>query len=340
MAPLTSYEIARFKGLKAAQEQHRHLGTILQDRVAIFDVIEDARIWLFFRPLRNLYGAYERQGDAAGIIINSQHPLNLQRFTAAHEYGHHVLGHLVSADDEDHIYRDGNQQLQEVAAQAFAGEFMMPIQLVNYSLSAIGVTGQHSGLVPEQIYQLALQLGVSYSAALTQLAAQKKLSNEMAHRYRGMSPLEIKTIVGGKKPEHSWANVWLFDGSQGGRHIVPQEHDEIHVTLQETPSTGYIWELVDSAPHVLELISDAFEEDVDDGRVGRSGLRHFWFRVRSPGTGRIRLEMRRPWQTEGQMALEFEITLAALKFRTGDLREGITVDQRKSIIDDYRTIGV
>lgn len=311
----------------------------MQDRVAIFDVIEDARIWLFFKPLRNLYGAYERQGDAAGIMVNSQHPLNLQRFTAAHEYGHHVLGHLVSADNEDHIYRDGNQKLQEVAAQAFAGEFMMPIQLVNYSLSTIGVSGQHSKLIPEQIYQLALQLGVSYSAVLTQLVTQKKVSKEMAHRYRRMSPLGIKTSIGGKKPEYSWANVWLFDGSQGGRKIAPQEDDEIHVALQETPSTGYIWELVDSAPHVLELISDAFEEDVD-GRVGQSGQRHFSFRVRSPGTGRIRLEMRRPWQTEGQMAMEFEITLEALKFPTGELEEGITVDQRKSIINDYRTIGV
>ena len=89
---LSAYEGARLTGMTAAQEEHQRLGTTMHERVPVFDVIEDARIWLFFQPMRTLYGAYERHGDAAGIIINSQHPLSLQRFTAGHEYGHHVLG--------------------------------------------------------------------------------------------------------------------------------------------------------------------------------------------------------------------------------------------------------
>lgn len=72
--------------MRAAQEEHRRLGTSMRERIPVFDVIEDSRIWLLFQPMRNLYGAYERHGNAAGIIINSQHPLSLQRFTAGHEY--------------------------------------------------------------------------------------------------------------------------------------------------------------------------------------------------------------------------------------------------------------
>jgi len=336
MPRLTAYEIARLKGLNAAQEEHQRLGTLMHDRVAIFDVIEDAQIWLFFQPLRNLYGAYERQGDVAGIIVNSQHPLTLQRFTAAHEYGHHMLNHIASADDEDRIYRGGNQSMQEVAAQAFAGEFVMPIQLVNYTLRTMGVTGQHPSLTPEQIYQLALELGVSYSAVLTQLVGQHKLSVDVGRRLRRVSPLDIKTGLGGVKPEYSWADVWLLDESQEGRRLTPRLRDEIHVTLPEIPSTGYVWELVEAASNLLELVDDHFKE-AGTGSVGGHGVRHLWFRVKNPGDGRIRLEMRRPWQVDGQLASSFEATLVASAPRTGEVRDGITVDQKQGLIDDFRT---
>jgi Zn-dependent peptidase ImmA (M78 family) len=122
MAALTPYRRAAREGIRAAQREHQRIGTEFTRRVQIFDVIEDERIWLLFQRLRNLYGAYERYDVAAGIIVNSQHPLTLQRYTAAHEYGHHALGHAASADDETRIYRR-SQDPREVAAQAFAGEF-------------------------------------------------------------------------------------------------------------------------------------------------------------------------------------------------------------------------
>jgi hypothetical protein len=247
----------------------------MQERVPVFDVIEDARIWLLFQPMRNLYGAYERHGDAAGIIINSQHPLSLQRFTAGHEYGHHVLGHEASADDEERIYRGDRQSLQEVAAQAFAGEFLMPIQLVNYTLRTMGLAVQHPDLSPSQIYQLALELGVSYTAAVTQLVGQRKLTVDAGRLLRRLSPLEIKTGLAGVKPAHSWADVWLLDEAQEGRQIVARLRDKIHVRLPETPSTGYVWDVVDGAAELAEVVADEFEESDEDGElIGGRGMRH------------------------------------------------------------------
>ena len=197
---LSAYEGARLTGMTAAQEEHQRLGTTMHERVPVFDVIEDARIWLFFQPMRTLYGAYERHGDAAGIIINSQHPLSLQRFTAGHEYGHHVLGHEASADDEERIYRGDRQSMQEVAAQAFAGEFLMPVQLVNYTLRTMGLAGQRPAMTPSQIYQLTLELGVSYAAVVTQLVGQHKLTIDAGRRLRKLSPLDIKIGLAGVNP--------------------------------------------------------------------------------------------------------------------------------------------
>lgn len=339
MPRLTPYEKARLAGAHAAQREHRRIGTNLRWRVPIFEVIEDARIWLFFRPLHNLYGAYMREGDGAGIVINSQHPFSLQRYTAAHEYGHHVLGHAASADDEERIYRRGGQSLHEVSAQSFAGEFLMPVQLVNYTLKTMGITGKRPNPGPRQVYQLALELGVSYGAAVTQLVAQGKLSVEAGQGLRKMSPLEIKTGLAGVRPENSWADVWLLDESQDGREIVARLRDEIHLLLRETPSTGYVWEPVDVAPEILELVDDHFESaDADRGVVGADGLRHLFFRVVGPGAGRIRLERRRPWEASGESVGAFEATLDAMAPLTGDDPEGVTSVQKQGVIDEFRTV--
>jgi len=221
MPTLTPYQRAIRDGIRAAQREHQRLTTDMYGRVAIFDTIEDERIWLIFRRLHSLYGAYKRQGDAAGIIINSHHPLTVQRFTGAHEYGHHVLGHLASADDESHIIRHP-QNLQEVAAQAFAGEFLMPIQLVNYVLRTMGLRGKSLSLTPRQVYEIALELGVSYGAAVTQLVGQHILTVGAGQRLRKQSPLAIKRTLGGVKPLNPWADVYLLDEAQEGRELAPR----------------------------------------------------------------------------------------------------------------------
>lgn len=328
---------ARLEGSRVAAEEHERLGSSMRERIPIFDIIEDARIWLLLKPMQGLYGAYERYHDAAGIIINAHHPMSLQRFTAAHEYGHHLLGHRASADHEEQINGGGSQAMQEIAAQAFAGGFLMPVQLVNYTLRTMGVTAQRPNLSARQIYQLALELGVSYSAAITVLVGQRKISPAAGRQLRRVSPLAIKTGLAGEKPEDSWADVWLLDEAQEGREFIARLRDEIHVTLPETPSSGYAWQVVDQARRVLALVEDRFEPLGDTEQIGTGGFRHLWFRVTAPGAGRIRLEKRRPWQADGQATASFSATLAAIAPLTGDAADGLPDEQKQGVIDDFRT---
>jgi Zn-dependent peptidase ImmA (M78 family)/predicted secreted protein len=330
MPTLTPYQRATRDGLRAAQREHQRLGSDLHQRVEIFDTIENERIWLMFRRLHNLYGAYKRQGNTAGIIINAQHPLTLQRFTGAHEYGHHVLGHLASADDETRITRR-SQDLQEVAAQAFAGEFLMPLQLVNYTLRTMGLSGKGLPLKARQVYEVALELGVSYGAAVTQLVGQHILTVSAGQRLRKESPLALKTSLSGVKPMNPWADVWILDESQEGRALSPRLQDEIHVTLQETPSTGYVWTVTDIPTTAVTLVDDQFEEADDEDVIGSAGRRHLRFRVAEAGEGRIRLEKRRPWQVSGGVAT-FEATVNASRPLTGDSEDGLAEDQRRALL--------
>lgn len=331
MPTLTPYQRATREGIRAAQREHQRLGTDLHRRVDIFDVIEDERIWLLFTRLQNLFGAYKRYDDAAGIVINSQHPLTLQRFTAAHEYGHHVLGHTASADDESRIFRRPHD-LQEVAAQAFAGEFLMPLQLVNYTLRTMGITGNQLSLTARQVYELALELGVSYGAAVTQLVGQHIVPVSVGQKLRKQSPLTLKTAISGSKPLNAWADVWILDESQEGRALTPRLRDEIHVSLEENPTTGYVWTLAEDASAALALITDEFEELSTEEVIGGGGRRHLHFRVARPGNARLRLEKRRPWQQAAAAMATFEATVNALPAVTGESEDGLAEDQKKAIL--------
>jgi len=331
MPPLTPYQRATREGIRAAQHEHQRLGTDLHRRVEIFDVIEDERIWLLFTRLQNLFGAYKRYDDAAGIVINSQHPPTLQRFTAAHEYGHHVLGHTASADDEGRIMRRP-QDLQEVAAQAFAGEFLMPLQLVNYTFRTMGFSGKPLSLTPRQVYEFALELGVSYGAAVTQLVGQHIIGVSTGQRLRKQSPLALKTAISGAKPSNSWADVWILDESQEGRALTPRLRDEIHVSLEENPTTGYVWTLADDASAALSLVMDEYEEQSSDDVIGGGGRRHLHFRVTHPGNARIRLEKRRPWQQAATAVSTFEAIVNALPAVTGESEDGLAEDQKRAIL--------
>jgi predicted secreted protein/Zn-dependent peptidase ImmA (M78 family) len=329
MVALTAYQRAARDGVRAAQREHQRIGTDFRSRIDVFGVIEEARIWLLAQRLGNVYGAYQRYGDAIGIVVNAQHPFTLQRYTAAHEYGHHVLGHDASADDKDLILGQ-TRNLREVAAQAFAGEFLMPLQLVNYTLRMMGIAGKSLHLTARQVYQVALELGASYTAAVTQLVLQHKLASDVGRRLQREQPLAVKTALVGARPEDSRADVWLLDESQEGRELSPRLRDEVHVSLAETPSTGYVWQLVDSTSTVLTLVDDTFE--TADELVGASGTRHLTFRVVRAGSSRIRLEKRRPWQPQTQAQAAFEATANAVTPFTGDAEEGLSVAQKEAVL--------
>ncbi len=208
----------------------------------------------------------------------------------------------------------------------------MPLQLVNYTLRTLGLNGKNPRLTPKNVYQLALEFGVSYSAAVWQLVAQRKLSASEGQRLRRGSPLALKTELAGMKPADSWADVWILDESQEGRDFSPRLRDEIHVVLPETPSSGYVWRLTDDGSPVLAPIQDGFETDND--LVGSTGQRRLSFRVAAPGRAEIRLEKRRPWQGKSAPLATFGAKVNAIPHVTGEGDEGLSDGQKRAVLAD------
>jgi len=83
----------------AAHRAHRDFGIDPRSRVDVFGALRQAGAYVFFSPLKSMYGAYLPSKDSLPVLINSNLPLSTQRYTAAHELGHVFLKHkTVSLD--------------------------------------------------------------------------------------------------------------------------------------------------------------------------------------------------------------------------------------------------
>jgi Zn-dependent peptidase ImmA (M78 family)/predicted secreted protein len=364
----TSPARTRKEASMAAARELERLGIDKSRPIDIFEIIREEGIWLMFQPLKNLYGAYLREKDIPGIIVHAKHPRSLQRFTAAHEFGHHVLKHGTRLDDADYIERAGNNSnLEEVAADAFAAFFLMPLQLVNTMLRRMGLPLEPGELTDIQVYRLALDMGVSYRAAVNHLVALRKIRPEVGNELKRQTPKTIKAKLGrGSLLENSWADVWVLDQTNSGESRSVRIEDELHISLPENPSTGYIWTLElpvtldmtdenrkqgliefdtaqrrlvseavaatakeqqETAP--LALVRDEFESfATGETRLGKGGTRYLDLRALRAGQVMLMLHKRRPWQNGDPSAATFELALTILPKPTGDTERGLSEPQK------------
>lgn len=74
----------------------------------------------------------DEDGNEREIIVNKLEPEYRQRFTIAHEIGHIILGHKGRSYRTDDLeqYKDTISRMNEVSANIFAAELVMPKSLV------------------------------------------------------------------------------------------------------------------------------------------------------------------------------------------------------------------
>jgi Zn-dependent peptidase ImmA (M78 family) len=256
----------------AAARLHARLHTDLSRPVDVFRIVQELGIWLNSRPLGNLFGFYLRQGDALGICLNASHPETLQRYTCAHELGHHLLGHTSNLDDASDIDAlDGGTPEQERAAQAFAGNFLMPLGLVNRVLRRLDLYDK--SLTASDVYLVSRELDVSYTAATWRLRALDRITGPAATAYVKAGAAAAKESLRGGPPHGSArADLWVIENDDDvvGKCRVG---DELLLRLVENRSTGYIWQIEepaaeDSPEHTAQLAWNG--SDLLTGRVDTS----------------------------------------------------------------------
>jgi Zn-dependent peptidase ImmA (M78 family) len=121
---LTSREIAW------AADATRFRLRLAPGKVDVFGAIRSEGIALLLFPFGReaIEGAYRRHETQAFIVVNSLRSRSHQRFTAAHELGHHVLhGDRVSEIVDDYLPTTGKEPASplELEAEHFGAYFLM-----------------------------------------------------------------------------------------------------------------------------------------------------------------------------------------------------------------------
>jgi Zn-dependent peptidase ImmA (M78 family)/predicted secreted protein len=323
---------------KAQIEAHRRTGSMRAQRalthfeinyeapVDVYTAIEREQVWLMFQPLDRLYGAYRRQ-NSPGIVVHAGHPGRLQRFTAAHELGHHLLGHELSVDSREEVERAslGSLPPQEIEAQAFAATFLMPVQLINRALGHLGLPRRPDEIDPQHAYRISLELGSSYTATVTQLRALERITANNARNLLRVQPIDIKTQLAlGERPANSRADVWPVGVEDNGRDLWIGLDDEVHALLPEIPTTGYRWRPVPDSDAV-QIAGDQPVRARDETGYGTVRERHVWWRALRPAETAITADLRRSFEEEATAADErFEISLHVAPPLTGESGQGVS----------------
>jgi Zn-dependent peptidase ImmA (M78 family)/predicted secreted protein len=324
MALPTSYRDAHIAGIRAARVAARELNLEDAPWIDAFDAVIRAGAFLVFQPLRTLFGVFLPKfetGDAPGVMINVKHPLNLQRYTAAHELGHLWMGHESSLDTEAEILglrarSNVRTSPVEVAAEVFAAHLLMPLHRVLPRMRAQGYQ-QQDLRNPEAAYALSLWFGVSYRAMVRHLTNLKQVSPGLAEQLLKTPPKAIKqgVIEGGELA--SWrADVWPLTERESGELLHVKVGDELSITLPSHAAGGYLWDSSSVDDQAFEIV--AFDDvghgsgEVDRRVVGAAPMRRARIRVKSDGSHGLSLAERRPWQGSGSIAHEFHLTIVGM----------------------------
>lgn len=306
-----SFRDAILRGVAAAHRvKRRHAALSLTDdgAVDVFRLIIDSGYELLFRPLDTRLGLCIREPSPA-ILVTTRRPLSIQRYTAAHELGHLVMGHdfggaWAKADTEDtvgegaFIAGSANANIQEIEAEAFAAEL-----LATRDVLAGIARRQHwstSDLCePAIIYQLSLRLSLSYKATVWALLRHRFIDDTVAAQLISVPPRKIKErLLGNWVPEDFRRDVWLLTTADCGGRVVAGTNDIFVFVLQEHGSAGYLWNRQALHDARLNLVLDEArvlgEQDSVGGAVEWRWICQAQGKVRSE----VRLDEFRPWRRD------------------------------------------
>lgn len=309
----------RLDAIAAAKRLHRELA--LQQRVTggaglidVFETIAELDIPLLFKPLTSALGLC-LPAPLKGIMVTTRRGLHIQRFTAAHELGHVVLEHRGSIDREilerGPLAPSGGRDLQEVAADAFAAEFLLPRWLYRHHVQSQGWTVNGHLRNPDIVYQLSLRMGASYEATCWGLVGHQILPQGEVDALRKATVAQMKSRLGGQfKPGNSWADVWRLTSKDDGTPIVGNPDDLLRIELKEAAGSGHQWQIEALRQAGYEVLSDESAFSRDPPVYGASAVRTLIARPPTTGIGTVTLRETQPWNGIAEDDPRFSVALA------------------------------
>jgi Zn-dependent peptidase ImmA (M78 family) len=299
-------------------------------RIDVFGMLVENDIPVMFRPLKGLLGAYLNEDGAVGVMVTTQRQLPIQRFTAAHELGHAMLGHELSVDSEEILARSPfvdseSYDIREIQANAFASQLLTPSWLFAKQMVRQGWTRDNL-TDPTIVYQLSLRLGTSYSATCHALVHHKAITKTVGNQLRQVEPKAIKMrLAGSHEPENWRGDVWLVTEKDNGMVLEGSRTDVVVLRFAEHSSSGYLWQFSELADAGLVVVQDGRVRDQDDDHFGGIVFRTVIAEPHDGAIGHVHLRETRPWQPDGDPlhSLDLDVDLS------GPVGSGLLPAQRK-----------
>ena len=331
----SDYDSAVRAGAMAAGRLHRRLDTQALigghgGNVDVFGAIHALNLPLLLRPLKGLLGAY-LSSPAPGVLVTTERPMSIQRFTAAHELGHFFMRHEPSLDDESILRRmpmspEPGNQLQETEADAFAIAFMMPKWLIALHCARQGWTVDELRR-PNIAYQLSLRIGASYEATCRTLSRYKLISDADMRELLETKPRSLKVdLLHDYRPADYRGDVWLLTERDEGARIDGSRNDLFVLCLKEHSGGGFLWDLDQLMASGFAVVRDE-REAFDTEAVGGPVVRRVTAAPEAAQRGRMSLNERRPWQpatANASLTIDFDFT--------GPEQEGLSRAERRHLL--------
>ena len=297
----------RLNAVGKAATLHRKLGISAKireglEQIDVFQALHDLDVTVLCRPIEGFLGAYI-PGEISGILVSGKLSPARQRFTAAHELGHFYLNHRRNSIDTEQLFRDLQFQPNscpefEFEADSFAAEFLMPKSLIA-NISKKQSWNVSDFLNPEITYQLALRMGVSFTATKCALVSNNLITKAQADEHLDLSLVSIKERLAGKgRLENSQYDVHRITEKDKVRNIIARNKDILVFDLKENSSSGYIWVIKDKPDNINIISDDISTQEINQAgsEVGSACNR----RIKINGTGCVNLHFEeiRAWEDD------------------------------------------
>lgn len=184
------------------------------DAIDIFDLTHQLGVEVRFAKIASMEGMYLRQ-DAPAVLISSERPAGRQRFSCAHELGHHVFGDGSRVDELFDPNSKKERGEEEIRADMFAGMLLMPKSAVDRAFSSRKLNPETAN--PIEFSRVACSLGVGYSTLARHLHyALRTISEDRLAAIERCTPKRVREAVLGQSVAEE---LILVDEHWAGRPV-------------------------------------------------------------------------------------------------------------------------
>lgn len=105
--------------------------------------------------------------------------------------------------------------------------------------------------------------------------------------------LAVLVLTAGCNPSKEVA----LGAKDSGRQIEVKKGEPLVITLEANPTTGYLWEVVESDQRILRQMGET-EFQPESDKIGAPGLQTFRFEAQDKGDVTLELVYHRPWEKD------------------------------------------